>query len=485
MTEENKNKIEIGITTNEKNEICSTVDVNKKEKANDNLKKRVKSNINFGLIIIFIFFGIFGSWAAFAPLDGSIIAQGSLESPLKRQSIQHLEGGVIEKFFANEGDTVLTGDPIIKLNDVASTANLSSLYEKLSMMEFTRNRLIAERDNLPFDEIDWNLDVTAKTKNMTALSNQQRLFKINYDALNGKIKILNGQIEHKKYEIDGIKEQIASFEKQYNLYKDEFNDKQKLFKEGIVDKPTFSQIEKQYISISGQLGEYKNRLLQASEKLDEISLEIINFQNQNLQNIIKELKDVSANINELKERILSNEDLVKRTLIVSPIDGEITGLKYHTIGGVISPGSIVTDIVPTQDSLVAKVMIQPMDIESILHVMHSDEGAFVTQDENGNRMIEAKIRILSLNARKVGMLDAYLTKVSADSVEEIIGNSRGKVYTGEVIINKEEINSLKKNGFILYPGMPVAVYIKIASRTLLSYLIMPITSAFTDAFRER
>src|SRR5436305_13884276 len=70
-----------------------------------------------GWLIIALFFGVLGTWAVTAPLNGAVVATGIIKVEGNRKSVQHLDGGIVKKMHVKEGDTVKTGDILISLDD--------------------------------------------------------------------------------------------------------------------------------------------------------------------------------------------------------------------------------------------------------------------------------------------------------------------------------------------------------------------------------
>jgi epimerase transport system membrane fusion protein len=89
--------------------------------------KNLNSPKRIGLIIAFLVFGVFGVWAAVAPLDGAIHAPGFVVLESYRKPIQHFEGGIVKSVLVRDGSIVAKGEPIIILDNTQSLANLDIL----------------------------------------------------------------------------------------------------------------------------------------------------------------------------------------------------------------------------------------------------------------------------------------------------------------------------------------------------------------------
>ena len=175
------------------------------------------------------------------------------------------------------------------------------------------------------------------------------------------------------------------------------------------------------------------------------------------------LGGIMANIMSLKSEHQANEDILEKSVIKSPTSGLVMDLKYQTIGGVIPPTNDIMFIVPRDDKLIAEVKVKPQDID-LLH-----EG------------MVAKIQLSAYNSRLMPKLNGKLVNISADSFKN---EMNGEIYfKARIEIPESEIKKLKMK-ITLSPGMPVNVFLITGSRTLLQYLITPISESAYKAFRE-
>ena len=94
-----------------RNTLTTTADIFDGVPVSDTKSRRV------GFWIVFVTFGLFGTWAAFAPLDSAAYAPGVVTVQSYRKTVQHLEGGIVKDVLAHDGDIVKKGDPLIVLDD--------------------------------------------------------------------------------------------------------------------------------------------------------------------------------------------------------------------------------------------------------------------------------------------------------------------------------------------------------------------------------
>lgn len=179
-------------------------------------------------------------------------------------------------------------------------------------------------------------------------------------------------------------------------------------------------------------------------------------------NANSDLSRKQADIESLQERIPVLQDRVNRTLVSSPKNGIINRLVITTIGGVADPGGALAEIVPLNEDLIIEVEISPKDI------------AFIVAGQR------ALVKLTAFDFSKYGSLTGKVLTVGADSIQKDDGS---RWYLCEIAIPVNGITSLGKTITIL-PGMVAQVDIVNGERTIMNYLLEPVTKVTEEAFRE-
>ena len=164
-------------------------------------------------------------------------------------------------------------------------------------------------------------------------------------------------------------------------------------------------------------------------------------------------------VSELKRLSTSRRRLEVR----SPIAGRVHALQVHTVGGVVAPGQEILKIVPSGASLIVEGAIQPQDIDQVV------------------RGQAVSIRVTSFNQRTTPELNGQIINVSAD----LLTDERKETYhyLVQIALNEGELQRLGQK--TLVPGMPADVFIRTEARTVLDYLLAPLTDQFRRAMREQ
>ena len=435
---------------------------------NDPEKIAVKT-INLGAIVLGVFLAIFIIWGILAPINSASIAPGQVVLDFNKKTIQHLEGGIIEKILVKEGQTVVTNQPLIYLQDIQSRSQNKMLKKQLITTLSIEERLVSERDKKEqpaFDKIlaKYKTDKAHENEEIAKIiATQENLFQIRQNSFKSKTDILKKRIDQLGDEIKGIESQSRATSKELKLLYRQQKMSSKLVKSNNSPMNDLIEIEKQIAGSEGKKGELVATIAKAKQSISETELEIINLQNENLNEILAELQDIEVKVSDLTEQLVSAKDILKRTIIKSPTSGTITDLKYHSIGAVISPASEIMYVVPQDDQLIVEARVNPNDIENV---------------RSGQK---AKVQLTAFKAKKVPKLTGEVLSVSADILlDEVSGE---QYFLARIKIDEDEINHLKAK-ITLYPGMPAQAFIITGTRSLFTYLFDPITEASYKAFRE-
>jgi HlyD family type I secretion membrane fusion protein len=413
-------------------------------------EQQARRSIRTGLALVWIFF-----------------AQGKVVLSNNKKTIQHLEGGIVDKIFVREGQLVKKGDVLIQLDETGAKARYELVRKQFVTLQVAEARLIAERDDAK--EIHFP-EVLLKQKDTDSivresLDSQTRLFKTRRDNVEGKISVLNQKIAQFREDIAGLRSQTTSANRQLSLLGQEASAVRTLVRGGNAPKSRLLALERQQADMGGMLGEYRSRISRSEQSIAEARIEIINTRNVFLNQVIDELKETQTNLSDTEERVRASEDMFNRIHIIAPLAGKITGLKVFTVGGVIKPGENLMDIVPSDDKLVIEARVAPQDID----VVHQG--------------LTANVRLSAYKSRFVHPIDAVVTNVSADRFDDPAHNM--SYYEARVEVDVKQLEALGIDQNVkLYPGMPADVFVVTGNRTLLTYLLDPIRHSFSKSFRE-
>ncbi|MYA36606.1 MAG: HlyD family type I secretion periplasmic adaptor subunit [Gammaproteobacteria bacterium] len=420
----------------------------------------IKTPVRVGLTIFTLVFGVFGGWAALAPIDGAAYAPGQVKVESQNKSVQHLEGGIISEILVGNGDLVEAGQPLINLDRTQPLAQLEVVRTQYMANLAREARLIAQREGA--DSIAWpeSLD-TADPATREEIDAQTYIFETRKTALEGNVDVLETRIGQLESRVVGMEAMRESKRVLAASFADELEDTRELLDLGFSDRIRFRELERNVANFSAEAEELTANIASTNVQIGETRLQIQQLEKDFNNEVAAEFAETRTNLNDLQERIIALEDVVERTVIRAPDGGYVTGMQIHTVGGVISPGMIIVDIVPEDDELVIEAQVSPIDIDRVALNQH------------------ANIRFSTFGST-VPTTFGEVTNLSADSFQD--PNTGISYYVAEIKVTAEGMESL--GGLVLMPGMPAEVFITTGARTFLQYLFKPFSNAVARSFRE-
>ena len=428
------------------------------DKASDEENKEAEianKVITYGIKSLIVFFIIFLSWAIFVPIKSAAIADGTVVLDFNKKIIQHLEGGIIDKIFVIEGQEVKAGDLLINLRDTKTkseeqivTKRLWTMFLQKESLDSAKNKKSSVNVDNVFSKIG-EVSESNKEELNEAVDNQNQLFKAKKNLAEGEKKVLQSKLKSVEAQEQAASKKLGIFRQELSLIKP-------LVEEDNLPILRQFDLEKQIFELEGSVSSLKAEVEIAKKQIS-------NFENENMTKILTELKETGLEIINLANQLTGAKDALKRTEILSPVDGKVMNIKYHTIGAVVQPASEIMDIVPNNDQLIIEAKVKPQDIDSV------------------HQGLKSKVVLTAYDGKKVPKLDSEVISVSADIF--INEQTRESYFLARIKIDEKEIAKLKDKA-TLYPGMPAQVFIITGSRSLLSYLFTPITKASYKAFRE-
>ncbi len=387
--------------------------------------------------LLFIAFSFFALtmilWASFFEIDIVSNADGQIIPAGEIKTIQHLEGGIIDQILVKESEKVTKGQPLVILAATASQVDVDELQVRIDSQEIKSVRLNAELDDFEIPIFPDEL----VNKRQEIVNKSMELFISRKDNFNGKIKEIDAVIEQLQMGVDILIRQVEM--------------SAKLLEEKVTS-------EFAHLDILKELNRAKGALEEAIERK---------------QNIRNEFREESRNELQLAQRELSQsyetmkklEDNLQRTTITAPVEGVIKNLFFVTEGGVIDPGGVILDIVPTKDSLIVEARLPNSDI------------GFVKPGQS------AVVKLSSTDSVNFGQIEAIVTQISPDTEQD--ENDKRVVFYKILLETEKNYFESKDKIYQLTPGVKVTASIHIGQRTVANYLLSPFIGSMGESFQER
>lgn len=419
--------------------------------------------IFMGYFVIFMFFGVLGTWSYYAPLSSAVIASGTIVVESSRKIVQHFEGGIVREILVEESTPVKAGDVLVRLENTQALASEAvignQLYDNLAL----EARLLAERDKL--QRIVFPEELLARSNKVnikTIMDDQSTQFLKRQSSLLGQVNILNARASQYQSQISGLIAQRAGVHAQVKIFKEELVGLRELYKDGFYPRSRILAMEREIARLDGEIGQVAAEIAESQGGESETYLQIEQLQQTFGEEVVSELRQVRTQISDLRERLIVAVDVLKRIEIIAPQSGIIQNMKIHTIGGVIRAGDPLMEIVPSDDKLIVRAQVSPLDIDNV-HVG-----------------LKSEIRLSAFSTRRITTIMGIVESVSPDQIFDEI--TREVYFQAIVVVDESTVPDDIMDR--ITPGMPAEVVITTGNRTVLDYLISPIEDMLVRSFRE-
>ncbi len=416
----------------------------------------------WGMWVLVGGFGLFMLWAATAPLDAGVPANGTVTVAGNRKTIQHLTGGTIDAIEVKDGQAVKKDQVLVRLNATQAEAQLGMTQAQYIIAAAVEARLSAERMNA--EKIDFSpmLDKIPQQDERVAnaIALQEQLFQSRRTALRNEISILNENLAGAQQQLRGLEEVKVNRESQLRSLKQELANIRDMADKGFVPRNRMFELERNVSQIAAGLAEDIANIGRTRNQISELKLRVLNRQQEYQKEVESQLTDVQKEVQSLADRMAALDYEAKNTLIRSPIDGTVVGLNIHTVGGVIRSGEPLMDVVPHNEPLIIQAQV-PTNLIDKVHVGLPVEIQFPAFSHSQTPNIPGTVQV-----------------VAADSV---VDQKTGMpYYSVKVQVTPEGMKMLGVHK--IRPGMPATALLITGERTMLNYLLKPLIDRMNIAF---
>ncbi|UQB41515.1 HlyD family type I secretion periplasmic adaptor subunit [Thiomicrospira microaerophila] len=406
----------------------------------------------YGVVLVLVLLII---WAFFAELDEISRGEGKVIPSQQLQVVQSLDGGIVEKVFIREGQTVNAGDVLIRIDQTRFLSGLMenrSQYNALSA-EVARLSALADSSPLIFPEELVNIAPEIVLR-------ERRLYESNLDELNRQLDVFRDQLEQRNQDLKEAQAALEQHRMSLELAKKELAITRPLLRTGAVSELDILRLEHNVENTERDIARAQAIIQRSRAAINEANSKIRETKSSNVNRWRTQLSESAARLKTLVEAETGLADKVKHAEIRSPVNGVVQRLFTNTIGGVVTPGREVVEIIPIDDQLIVEAKISPRDI------------AFIHPGQ------AATIKLTAYDFLIYGGLNATVEHISPDTITDERDNT---FYL--VRLKTEE--RFEQNNLQIIPGMTAQVDIITGKKTLLEYLLKPVTRATSNALTER
>lgn len=419
----------------------------------------------FGVLVLLIGLGGFLLWASLAPLGQGMMGSGTVSVAGERKIVQSLLGGAIERILVREGEQVQQGQVLLQLNTVQPLAERDVVLGQWLTARATEARLVAER--LDHSTIQWPPDLmmlAQDPRTQGAMQLQTNLFITRRAELQNQLQILRHEQAALGEQLTGYEEIKRNQDSQLEFQRRELEGLRSLARDGYVPRNRLFEAERSASQLSSQRATAISDIGRTRQALNESKLKVLQQTQAFRSEVEVQLTQVAGDASSLADRYKALDFEVRNGAVVSPVDGQVMELAVHTVGGVVPAGQKLMEIVPIGSPWIVKARFPTKLIERLRPGLTVD------------------MRFTSMDVSVQPVVQGTVATVSPD---QQIDESTGEPYIAVTVeVSAETVAQLLNAGLDVRPGMQAEIIIKTGERTLLAYLMKPLTSRLRAAFKE-
>jgi adhesin transport system membrane fusion protein len=408
--------------------------------------RRLITVASAGLLLLLV-------WAAFAPVDEVTRGTGRVIPSSKTQLVQPAEAATIAEILVRGGQTVKRGQLLVRLDDAQSSSELGQLQTENERLGIRAQRLAQEAQGNSLGCQEGS--VCAEERNLQ----QARM-----TTARSREGALAAAIEQRRRDLQEAQETAASLEASVRLSREQVQMLEPLARQNIVPQTELLTAQRDLVDVQGRLAAARQAAARASASIREAQADLSAARSEFRQQALNERSEVTTRMAVNEETIRGAEARQQRNELRSPADGIVNDVQITTVGGFVNAGEKIMQIVPIGDKLLVEARVAPSDI------------AFIKVGDRAN------VKVTAYDFSIFGGLRGRVQQVSADSIFDEV--ERQAYYTVLIETDRAYISRGGRR-LPIVPGMICDVEVVTGSRSILSYLLKPVSKAFDEALTER
>lgn len=406
--------------------------------------------------------GVLGLWAAFTVIGGAVIASGQAIVQGDAKVVQSLDGGMVQEILVTDGDQVTAGEVMMRLDPTLLQVNLDSARSRLAAALALQERLEAEQLRLSTLEFDYTPLPFARPETAPHEASQREIFLARRAVLDGAREQLAETFVQTETRRRGLDGQITATREQIALIDQDLANMETLANQGLARQSQMSELQRTQSELLGRLATLEAEVAQLANSRREQELEILQRERNFMETVVTELRDATAQVEELTLEIITRTAQLDRVEVRAPVDGVVHEMQVTTLGGVIAPGEPILEVIPLGNTMEFTLRVDPHSIDQ------------VWQGQS------AKVTLSAFDPQSTPQLAARVTQISPDVVRD--ATTGQSYYRVDLEVPGAELARLGE--VELLPGMPIEAFLETGERSVLAYLMQPLSSHLRRAFRE-
>jgi HlyD family type I secretion membrane fusion protein len=388
-------------------------------------------------------------WSAVTQVSETARATGEVIPAGLNISIQHLEGGIVERLAVRDGDAVSAGDLLLSLDP-------TQLLSELEQMKVREASLILETERLSALISGRSPDFGESGEKYPHLADKQRaLFQAQMNSHERESAVVRSQLQQRKNELARQRNEVTSLRKELSLYEEQFKLRKQLKSEKLVARTELLSVETRLAESQRDLRRARDGVSVAASSVEETERRLIELDARYFEELEQEAARVAAELAEVAQSLIRLQARVDRLEIYSQVEGIVQGLNINSRNAVVEPGEIIMQIVPVDDELVVEARVSPGQ--------------------------PADVSIDSFDAARFGTVPGQVRRLSATTY---LDEQQRPYYRAEIELSRDYLGP-RPDELRIIPGMTGVASIKTGAKSVLDYLLKPITRGLDVALAER
>lgn len=412
-----------------------------------------------GLLVLI---GVLGLWAAITVIGGAVIANGQTVVRGKPQLVQSLDGGVVEMIAVRNGDVVSAGQVLVRLDPTLLASNRDIAMGRLTAALALKTRLEGEQLGLQSLSFTPAALPFAVPPSPVHEAGQRAIFAARLAVRQGTRDQLAEALVDFDTQTEGVASQIAALRDQMRYLDGDLENLRTLTSEGLARQSQMSEMQRSAAELEGRLAALQTEQARLASARRDSELKTLQTERGFMEAVVTELREVTTKTEELTLEIVTRNAQLDRIEIRAPAAGIVHEIQVATVGGVIAPGAVILQVLPLEEGLDFELRVDPRAIDQV----HPGQ--------------TAQIRLASFDPQTTPKLAARVSSISPGAITD--PQTGQSFYRVSLAVDPVELARLGDTD--LMPGMPVEAYLETGDRTVLAYLLQPISTTLRRAFRE-
>lgn len=405
---------------------------------------------------------IMALWLALTNINGAVVASGKAVVRGNPKSVQSMDGGLVEEILVSDGMQVVTGQLLLRFDTSLLELRRDVLRNRFAAALARQARLEAEfggqraivfprlPDDLPSDLFE------------IYAAGERSVFDARRAVLDGQ----KAQTEERKLQlenrIEGIEAQLTAVSRQHASVLDELAGLGDLVTKGLIPQNQVLELQRREADLAGRIATLEADLAEQRNAISEATLAGSQADRAFQEGVVGDLQEVRSAVEEQALELARIEADLARSNILAPVDGVVHEMQVSTIGGVVAPEQEMLKIIPTGQGIDFEVWVNPVSIDAVY------PGQLV------------QLQFPAFDPRRTPSIHGTVQTISPDTVTDPA--TRQTYYAVGVMVSEDEMSRL--GSVDLIPGMPINAFLQTHARSVLSYLVEPLSSLLSVAFRE-